>query len=81
MEFSEFKHRYNNAQDRFSNSLQAITAAIEIVAAVKPQRLHSVNQTFQTISEYVPLMLHDYEELIAIVDEFCNAQQPRKNLP
>ena len=75
MEFSEFKHRYNNAQNRFNHSLQAITVAIEVVAAVKPQRLYSINQTFQTISEYVPLMLNDYEELTAIVDEFCNSQQ------
>ena len=81
MEFREFRRRYNDAQVRFSNSLQTITAAIEIVAVVQPQRLHSINQIFQIISEYVPLMINDYEELTTIVDEFFNSQPPCDDSP
>ena len=81
MELSEFRHRYNDAQNRGSNSLQAITTAIEIVVASKPQRLRTINQTLQTINEYVPQVHNDYQELTAIVDEFCNSQQPWNNPP
>ena len=81
MELSEFRRRYNDAQNRFSNSLQAITVSIEIVTVIRPQRLYAINQTLQIISEFVPRVHHDYEELTAIVDEFFNSQQPWDNSP
>lgn len=81
MELSEFRHRYNDAQNRFNESLQAITVAIEIVAANNLQHCHTINQTLQTISEFVPRVFTDYEELTAVIDEFLNSQQSRNNSP
>ena len=81
MELSEFRRRYNDAQSRLSNSLQAITVALEIVAASRPQRLHSINHTLQTINEYVPRVLNDYQDLTAIVDEFFNSLPPWNDPP
>ena len=81
MEITEFKRRYHDSQNRFNSSLQAITTAIEIVAANNPQNLCTVNQTVKIISEYVPRMLTNYEDLTAIVDEFFNSQCSRNTPP
>ena len=81
MELSEFRRRYDDSQKRFHNSLQAITTAIEILAANNSQNLWTINQSIQTINQYVPRMLMDYEELTALVDEFCNSQQTRNQPP
>lgn len=81
MELSEFERHYNNAQNRFENSLYAITAAIEIVVASQPQCLRTINPAMQIISEHIPQVLNDYEELTAIVDQFFNSQPPQNNPP
>ena len=80
MELSEFRRRYHDSQNRFYNSLQAFTTAIEIVAANNPQNRCTINQTVQIISEYAPQVLTNYENLTAIVDEFFNSQPPPKQL-
>ena len=80
MELSEFRSRYDDSQNRFRNSLQAIITAIEIVAANNPKHLSTFNQSIKAISDYVPQMLTNYEDLTTIIDEFFDSQQ-RWNKP
>ena len=77
MELSEFTRRYQEAQNRFHDSLQVITTSIEIVSAINSQNLLSVNQAIQTIDDYIPQVLTNYKDLTAIVDEFFNAHSPQ----
>ena len=69
------------AQHRFGDSLQAITVAIEIIASIKSQRLCTVNQTLHMISDYLPQVINDCQELTAIVDEFFISQLSQPNPP
>ena len=78
MDLIEFKHRCNNSQNCFGNRLQAIAAAIEIVATINPQTLHTIKQLIQIISEYVPLLLRAYENLTTIADEFFKFQHTQQ---